>query len=250
MLRICLVLVIVVALGALGVSQNISTKLETTKQTLQTTRDELGATTTKLQTSLANEREARLQAEDLRTQLDTTEVALEETRARATQQQNRADELEVRLNDTTRSRNEFETQLSEWKTLGRTPQEVQQVLEENSRLTIDMAAMSQENLVLQRERRRLVERLSVYEGEILKVELPTGLRGRVLAVDPKFEFVVLDIGEQDGVLERGEMLVNRSGKLVARVRIMSVQTNRSVANVMLDWKQAEIMEGDVVTVGL
>jgi hypothetical protein len=80
--------------------------------------------------------------------------------------------------------------------------------------------------------------------------LPTGLRGRVLAVDPKFEFVVLDIGEQDGVLERGEMLVNRSGRFVARVRIMSVQPNRSIANVMLDWKQADIMEGDVVTVGL
>jgi len=243
-------LVIVVALGALGVSQNVSTKLETTKQTLQGTRDELGATTTKLQASLANEREARRQAEDLRTQLDTTEVALEETRARATQQQNRADDLEVRLNDATRSRNEFETQLAEWRTLGRTPQQVLEVLEENTRLTIDMGAMSQENLVLQREVRRLGNRLSIHEGEILKVELPTGLRGRVLAVDPKFEFVVLDIGEEDGVLERGEMLVNRSGKLVARVRIMSVQTNRSVANVMLDWKQADIMEGDVVTVGL
>jgi hypothetical protein len=97
---------------------------------------------------------------------------------------------------------------------------------------------------------RLRNRLNIYEGEVLKVELPAGLRGRVLAVDPKFEFVVLDIGEVDGVLEQGEMLVNRSGKLVAKVRIMSVQPNRSIANVLLDWKQADIMEGDAVTVGL
>lgn len=250
MLRICLVLVIVVALGALGVSQNVSTRLETTKQNLQQTRDELGATTQKLQSSLANEREARRQAEDLRTQLDTTEMALQETQARASQQQNRADELETRLNDALRSRNEFAEQLSEWKAFGRTPQQIGEALEENSRLALDVGALSQENLVLQREVRRLTNRLVVYEGEVLKVDLPVGLRGRVLAVDPKFEFVVLDIGERDGVLERGEMLVNRSGKLVARVRIMSVQDNRSIANVMQDWKQAEILEGDVVTVGM
>jgi hypothetical protein len=250
MLRICLVLVIVVALGALVVSQNVSNRLETTKRTLLETNNELNATTLRLNTSMANEREARRQAEDLRTQLDTTELALEETQSRATQQRNRADELEVRLNDALRSRNEFEAQLAEWRAFGRTPQQIREVLEENTRLTIDMGAVSQENLVLQREVRRLTSRLSFYEGEVLKVELPTGLRGRVLAVDPKFEFVVLDIGEQDGVLERGEMLVNRSGRLVARVRIMSVQPNRSIANVMVDWKQADIMEGDVVTVGL
>jgi cell shape-determining protein MreC len=250
MLRICLVLVIVVALGALVVSQNVSTRLETTKRTLLETNNELGATTQRLNTSIASEREARRQAEDLRTQLDTTELALEETQSRATQQRNRADELEVRLTDALRSRNEFETQLAEWRAFGRTPQQIRDVLDENARLTIDMGAVSQENLVLQREVRRLTTRLSFYEGEVLRVELPTGLRGRVLAVDPKFEFVVLDIGERDGVLERGEMLVNRSGRLVARVRIMSVQPNRSIANVMLDWKQADIMEGDVVTVGL
>lgn len=250
MLRICLVLVIVVALGALGVSQTVSTRLETTKQDLQDRERDLGDTSRRLQTSLANEREARRQAEDLRTQLDTTELALQETQARATQQQNRADELEIRFNDAMRRGNEFEARLSEWLAFGRTPQQVREALEENARLNLDMSAMSQENLVLQREVRRLTGRLRLYEGEVLKVDLPAGLRGRVLAVDPKFEFVVLDIGEEDGVLERGEMLVNRSGKLVARVRIMSVQANLSIANVMLDWKQADIMEGDVVTVGL
>ena len=53
-----------------------------------------------------------------------------------------------------------------------------------------------------------------------------------------------------GVLARGEMLVNRSGKLVAKVRILTAESHRSVANVLADWKQGEIMEGDVVLVGL
>jgi hypothetical protein len=71
-----------------------------------------------------------------------------------------------------------------------------------------------------------------------------------VAVDPKYEFVVLDIGGNQGVLERGEMLVNRSGRMVAKVRILTVHADRSVANVLPDWKQGEILEGDMVIVGL
>ena len=51
-------------------------------------------------------------------------------------------------------------------------------------------------------------------------------------------------------LKRGEMLINRSGRLVAKVRILSVETNRCVANILPDWKQGEPMEGDVAIVGL
>src|SRR5438093_1586764 len=84
----------------------------------------------------------------------------------------------------------------------------------------------------------------------IKVEWPLDLKGKVVAFDPKYEFVVLDIVLDDGVLARGEMLVNRSGKLVAKVRILTAESHRSVANVLADWKQGEIMEGDVGLVGL
>jgi hypothetical protein len=250
MLRICLVLVIVVALAALGVSQKVATTLDATKQELDSTRTTLSRTQAELTAARNDERDARLLAEDLRTQLETAELAHEEAQARASQQQNRADDLESRLNDALRSRNEAQGRLAEWDALGTTPQQVAAVLVENERLNVDMSALSQENLVLQREVLRLESRLAYYEGEDVKVVLPAGLKGKVLAVDPKFEFVVLDIGGDNGVLERGEMLVSRSGKLVAKVRIMSVRSSTSVANVMADWKQADIMEGDLVTVGL
>jgi cell shape-determining protein MreC len=104
--------------------------------------------------------------------------------------------------------------------------------------------------MLSRKLRQVQNELDFIKGDIKKVELPAGLKGRVVAVDPKYEFVVLDIGQEQGVLERGEMLVNRSGRLVAKVRILSVHQTRSVANVLPDWKQGEILEGDFVIVGL
>jgi hypothetical protein len=33
---------------------------------------------------------------------------------------------------------------------------------------------------------------------------------------------------------------------VAKVRVTKVEPNRSIANIMPDWKQAEVMEGDQV----
>jgi hypothetical protein len=76
------------------------------------------------------------------------------------------------------------------------------------------------------------------------------LKGKVVVVDPKFDFIVLDVGESQGVLERGEMLVSREGKLVAKVRVWTVERQRCVANVLPGWKLADVMEGDQVVPAL
>jgi cell shape-determining protein MreC len=70
--------------------------------------------------------------------------------------------------------------------------------------------------------------------------------GKVLVVDPKYDFVVLNVGGNQGVVENGRLLVNRDGKLVAKLRVTKVEPNRSIANIVPDWKQSEVMEGDQV----
>ena len=72
------------------------------------------------------------------------------------------------------------------------------------------------------------------------------IRGKVVAVDPKWSFVVLDVGADQGVKERGVLLVSRNSKLVAKVKVTSVQATRSVANIVPGWKIGELLEGDVV----
>jgi len=70
--------------------------------------------------------------------------------------------------------------------------------------------------------------------------------GKIMVADPKWNFVVLNVGENQGVLEDGELLVNRDGRLVAKVKIQSVQKDRSIANVLPGWSMGEIFEGDQV----
>ena len=143
-----------------------------------------------------------------------------------------------------------QTRLAAWSALGRSIDELKATMVENKKLAGDNDALNKENKVLARSLKQTKSELDLLTGVKTKVELPPDLKGKVVAVDPKYEFVVLDIGLDDGVLARGEMLVNRSGKLVAKVRILTAESHRSVANVLADWKQGEIMEGDVVLVGL
>jgi cell shape-determining protein MreC len=111
-----------------------------------------------------------------------------------------------------------------------------------------VAAITEENVVLQRAKTRLQTRLDMYEGtNNFVVKLRANLRGKILVVDPKWDFVVLNIGQDQGVLENGELLVSREGKLVAKVIVRSLEKNRCIANVVPGWKLGEVIEGDEVS---
>lgn len=92
----------------------------------------------------------------------------------------------------------------------------------------------------------LTTELAIFKSSVYVVPLPAGLKGKVLVADPKWSFVVLSVGQDQGVLEHGELLVNRDGRLVAKVTVTSVQKDRSIANVMPGWQLGEVMEGDQV----
>ena len=95
----------------------------------------------------------------------------------------------------------------------------------------------------------LQEELDSVKGEkVTDPVLPAGLKGRILVVDPKWDFVIAELNktESEGVQKNGVLLVSRNGKLVAKVRIASTQNNRCIANVMPGWKLDELMEGDLV----
>jgi hypothetical protein len=251
MLRICLIVAIVMGVLTLGITQfKVATDMKDTKQSLADTQERLQTTENSLQASKRKETAATKAADEARRDLETTKETLLETAARADQQQKRADENWTKLEDTTRKLNDAQAELARWLAFNMTPQQIKDTIDQNKKLVADMGALNQENVVLDREVGRLRNELAKYQGEKVKVELPQGLKGQIVAVDPKYDFVVLNIGQDDGVLERGEMLVNRAGKLVAKVRIMSVQAKRSVANVLPEWKQADVVEGDQVVVGL
>ena len=85
-------------------------------------------------------------------------------------------------------------------------------------VTEERDAIAEEKKILTRKANDLQTQVDFLTGREPEVKLPPGLKGTVLVTDPRYEFVVLDIGEKQGVLENGRLLINRNGKLIAKVR--------------------------------
>jgi predicted RNase H-like nuclease (RuvC/YqgF family) len=60
----------------------------------------------------------------------------------------------------------------------------------------------------------------------------SGLSGSVLAVDRNWNFVVLDLGDRNGVVNHAEMVVTRGGGMIGKVRITSVEPSQSIADIV------------------
>ena len=136
--------------------------------------------------------------------------------------------------------------LEKWRQVGLQPDEVKAVIATLEKTRKERDAFIGENKILGDKITVLTAKIDEFIGKDSIPELPRGLTGRIVAVDPKYNFVVLDIGGEKGVKARGEMLVSRNGKLVGKVKIASVEPTRSIGNLLPEWQNGEIMEGDVV----
>jgi hypothetical protein len=248
LLKFSLIAAILIGLASFGL---VHTKLAGKIATLTTERDNAQ---TAADTAQNAETKAKAEAKAAKAEKDKTEQQLSDTMTkletettRANTQEARAARAETELNKTRGEFTEAQRELTAWKALGRPVDQIEKDLLDLKKATAAVEALNEEKKVM-------VRRLSFLDTELSKYrdpkdrppDLPAGLKGKVIAVDPKWDFVVLDIGGNQGVVERGELLVNRDGRLVAKVKVASVDADRCIANVMSGWKQAEIMEGDQV----
>jgi hypothetical protein len=246
LLRICLILTIVAGLATaylafVPVKEMITTTREArddfnkkwkdettlytkTKKELDTTKANLAATTAKL-----TETQSQLEAANTK----NTELEKDKT------------DLTANLAKMTDRANTDEQELEKWRQIGKAPEEIKGIIGDLDTTKKALNAVKGENKLLLGKNNDLQEQINRLVGVDFPPPMP-GLKGRVLAVDPKFDFVVLDVGEDQGAKIRGEMMVNRKGRLVGKVRISSIQKDRCVATIMPAWKRGEVMEGDQV----
>ena len=223
---------------------------------ITTLKNDLTSTQQSLQTSQQEVTKANKDLKTVRGQLDDTVKAfgeatneLAQAQSKAREQQTRADRATADLNTVTGERNVAQQELSQWRLFEMSPDQIRNNLARLRTVERERDVFTTENKAMQRKIGSLQTELRRYTGDVeQEVTLPPGTRGTVIAVDPKYDFVVLDVGGNQGILENARLLVNREGKLVGKIKITSVEPNRSIANVLPEWKQegSEIMEGDQV----
>jgi hypothetical protein len=75
---------------------------------------------------------------------------------------------------------------------------------------------------------------------------PPERNGTVLVVNRPLDMVEVSIGYDDGLRDGHLLDVTRSGRYVGRLRIRRTEPNRSVAEILKDYNQSPILEGDRV----
>ena len=248
LIRISLILALVTALlaGVINVVL-VKDKLNTLVADRNTQRD--GRKVAEADASKTHSELTKTKKDLTQTQQDLADAKTEREKAvaTATAQTKRADDLSDKLAKTTQEREDAQTKLAAYVATGMTADQVGKLSRALKDSQEALEVMNEEKTVLQRAVTRLNNELARFIGTNYVVTLRADLRGKILVVDPKWDFVVLNIGQDQGVLEEGELLVSRDGKLVAKVIVRSVEKNRCIANVVPGWKLGEVIEGDEVS---
>ena len=126
---------------------------------------------------------------------------------------------------------ETETKLKEMQVALQEKDAVTKKLEENAKAA-------------QAEAKVLKDEKEAREKQIMK----PGLEGTVLAVNSNWNFVVLSMGDHQGVLPNSTMIVKRGGSMVAKVRVTAVEPITSIADIVPGslHKGNSVQPGDVV----
>jgi len=173
------------------------------------------------------------------TELATTKKDLDKTSTELTTTKNTLEKTSEELKDT-------QQQLASYKSTGYEPKTIIAFGKENKRLTDALATSEFDNRLLNQKKKELENELAYYKHPEIEPAMPAKLTGKVLVADPKWNFVVLNVGQAQGVLKHGTLLINRNGALVAKVKVTSVQQDQCIANVMPGWQLGEVLEGDLV----
>ena len=178
--------------------------------------------------------------------LATTTIERDKAQAEVASLTKKAADLAEKLAKSTQERDDARAELAAYKATGQTPEQILGFNDKIKKLQETIEVTNTEKELLTRKLLSAKTKLALLTGEIRFVQLPSELKGKVIATDPKWDFVVLDVGEDQGVLEDGEFLVSRNGKFVARLHVRSVEKGRCIANIMPGQKLGDVIEGDQV----
>lgn len=206
-------------------SEHDETQGKLDDMTLQ--RDTLRAEKSNLEQNLANEQKRRAQAEQVSQQAKSAQKKAEDETKRI------------------KTMNEDFWALN--KDLKLTPSKIRSEHKELPLVKGELATIKSENKILMSQFTKVADEYEALKNPLKKVLQPVGLKGKVIAVDPKWKFVILSIGANHGVRKNGELTVSREGRYIARLKVSSVEAGHSIANVMDEFDSTDVIEeGDEV----
>jgi len=246
-LRIILLVVILAGIGGIFLGLQKRAKLSAAEQAQKDAEMKANDATSKLSGA---ESKAKKAVDDLavaQTALETARKDAEENKktaeARAGELKKTQEELAKTASDARAAQLKLE-QLNKVLPPGVDPSKI---IEEMKKVQTDLETLNQEKSILSTKLAELESENSSMKKRLqnrVQGEIPKDLVGHVMAVNAEWNFVVLDVGENDGVVANKSMLIYRDGALVGRVKITSVEPSISIGDILPKWTNGELREGD------
>ena len=203
-------------------------KWDTTQTDLTSTQSKLKTSEETLTEQKAENQKLTLQADKLSKDLDSTKSDLQSTNSKL---QISAEKLQA-----------YEEGLK-----GKKPDELFQEINDLSE-KVKVSESEQKMLAAAKEKtdaelKKLREQVEMTKPGGTK---SMSLSGRILAVNPTWNFVILDLGKNDQVVEGLTMVIYRGEKMVGKIKTVTVDAQTSVADVMPGTPATAIEVGDQV----
>jgi len=238
--NILLVITIVISLLTAGVGFMNRTKLvdtqgtlASTEQSLAQTKDKLAGTESQLKESQDEVASLTGAKESLETQLTASKSEAESAKAEVATLTTQVSEKQADVDRLTAEVSTKDTRIAELEQAqtgavagGTDPsEELRAELAEKDtlieKLQSDLAANTGQ-----------LDTLRTREADRAAKRMRAGLQGKIVAINPAWNFVVLNVGDRNGVINNAEMLVKRGGNLIGKVRITSVEPSTAIADIV------------------
>jgi len=193
-----------------------------TKQTLDQTKKDLTTATTE---------KAAVEAErdTFKDQAATAQANADEAKRKVTDLESKISEKEGEITKLTTDKQALEAQIAAAST---TAAPVDTTELDNLKKEIEAQKIANEAMQTQLDAAKAAAAtLEQEKRDRMALTMRDGLQGRVLAVNKAWNFVVLNLGDKNGVINNAEMLVKRGNNLIGKVRITSVEPSTSIADI-------------------
>ena len=206
---------------------NKSTELKKTSEDLTTAQGALKESDTKL-------KDTATKAETLQTSYDTAQTKVTELEKNVKDAQDKITMAEAKVEAVNRILD------------GKTAEEVKkEAVEAQEKLT---ALQNEKRIIDDQLANALadVKRLESEKKRSVNGDMPAGISGKIMTINKAWNFVVLNVGSRQGVVQNGVLIVYRGQKFIGKVKVVSTEENTSVADILPETMQAAISAGDEV----
>lgn len=214
-------------------------KVESLQGNLKDTSNRLTSTTadlTKAKKERDTEKEQRIAAEATLSERDTLIAKQKGDLDRANSELEKAKaDVEARVAEIAKIKTELESGGVPGVNPAEMAAKVKELQEAKTKLEQDLAEARQVQETLNAKVEEASRQLAGSERQVQEYKqqfVRTGLSGTILAYNPNWNFVVLSIGDRQGLKPNAQMVVSRDGQMVGKVRVTSVEPSSAIADIV------------------